>query len=99
MVNPRYGRGGRPYTRLLQWVKDNFDDCYRCGMPVDKSLPGTHPWGPSLEHKIPISRGGERLSKDNAALSHLRCNCAYRDGRAITVRVPPRPRYTPSRAW
>jgi hypothetical protein len=93
------GRTGRPYRRLRAWVIATYDDCYRCGRPVDKDLPGTHPWGPSLEHVVPLARGGDPASQDNAALSHLGCNAAYRDGRHITVRKAPLPRYTPSRAW
>lgn len=93
------GRGGRPYRRLVQWVKDTYDDCYRCGWPVDKSLPGSHRWGPTLDHAIPLNRGGHPLDKDNAKLSHLHCNCAFGDGRKVTQRRPPPVRYTPSRVW
>ena len=28
--------------------------CALCGQPVDTTLPGTHPAGPTIEHRIPI---------------------------------------------
>jgi 5-methylcytosine-specific restriction endonuclease McrA len=93
------GRTGRPYRRLRTRVIAEEDVCFRCGQPVDKSLPGTHRWGPSLEHKVPLSRGGDPLTRENVALSHLGCNAGYRDGRRITLREVPRRRYSPSRAW
>lgn len=99
----RVGLSGRPYVRLRAWVMATYSDCYRCGGPVDKTLPGRHPWGPSLEHKVPRSKGGDPLSRDNAALSHLHCNVAYRDGRRIRVRTTQSARtlgrYAPSRQW
>lgn len=50
-------------------------NCYRCGYPIDMTLPSSHPDGPSVEHTTPIAHGGD-LTPDleNAALSHLSCN-------------------------
>lgn len=93
------GRAGRPYRRLRTRVIAEEDVCFRCGQQVDKSLPGTHRWGPSLDHDPPLSRGGVPVSRDHAHLSHLGCNAGYRDGRRITLREVPKRRYSASRAW
>lgn len=45
--------------------------CQLCYAPVDLSLRG--PEGPSLDHIIPLSRGGEH-SYANVQLAHFRCN-------------------------
>lgn len=48
--------------------------CALCGLIVDKSLFGTkHPMGPSLDHVIPVSKGGKH-TLDNLQLAHISCN-------------------------
>ena len=100
------GHTGRPYRRLQQWVYARYDTCYRCGGYVDKSIALVNPrhrWAPSLEHIVPLAQGGDRLSKDNAALSHYGCNSTYGPGgrvpKVTTAGVRTRGRYQPSREW
>lgn len=47
--------------------------CGICGMSVDYNLRSPHPGAPSVDHIIPLSRGGDP-DWTNAQLSHLRCN-------------------------
>ena len=47
--------------------------CYVCGRRVDLSLSGSAKWGPTIEHRIPVSRGGTN-DPENLALSHRYCN-------------------------
>jgi 5-methylcytosine-specific restriction endonuclease McrA len=47
--------------------------CIVCGINIDTSLSHPHPMSVSLEHVIPLARGGEHSYK-NCAPSHLRCN-------------------------
>lgn len=47
--------------------------CQLCGGPVDRSKIFPHPDSPSLDHVVPISRGGEH-SRANAQCAHLSCN-------------------------
>lgn len=47
--------------------------CRLCGKKVNKSLRHPHPMAQSLDHVIPISRGGEH-SYANTQLVHLICN-------------------------
>jgi hypothetical protein len=92
------GHTGHAYRQLRDWVLATFDDCLRCYLPVDKTLPGTHPWGPTLDLVLPYARGGQ-LTRENSRLSHNRCNCGYRDGRRLRPLPTQRGRYAPSRAW
>jgi 5-methylcytosine-specific restriction endonuclease McrA len=47
--------------------------CGICSDPVDMSLAYPDPFSRSLDHIVPLSRGGEH-SYSNTQLSHLRCN-------------------------
>lgn len=49
------------------------DNCIVCKEPIDFSLSNRDPMMVSLEHVVPLSKGGTH-SYDNTALSHLRCN-------------------------
>ena len=49
--------------------------CGLCGLPVDDSLAWPHPQSPSLDHVIPLSKGGIH-DPSNVQLAHLRCNTA-----------------------
>jgi hypothetical protein len=48
--------------------------CGICGMPVDKSLKYPNPMSPTVDHIIPISRGGHPSDMDNLQLAHWICN-------------------------
>lgn len=77
--------------------------CWLCRRPVDKTLPGTHPYGPTADHEVPLSLGGPELLRDGAVLhlAHNRCNAS----RSNTVRRPARATHKPpavlrtSRTW
>lgn len=47
--------------------------CCLCEQPVDMSLSGLDPWGPTVDHAMPISLGGDDTI-DNVQLAHRRCN-------------------------
>jgi 5-methylcytosine-specific restriction endonuclease McrA len=56
-------------------------DAWRCGIcrrKVDSKLAYPHPLSPSLDHIVPLSKGGEH-TKANTRLAHLRCNVIRRD--------------------
>lgn len=54
--------------------RDNWK-CGLCGKPVNKRLKHPDPGSASLDHIIPLSRGGSH-TRDNVQLAHLRCNCS-----------------------
>jgi 5-methylcytosine-specific restriction endonuclease McrA len=47
--------------------------CHLCGKRVDPKLRWPDPWSQSVDHLIPIARGGTHEPR-NVALAHLRCN-------------------------
>ena len=52
--------------------------CIRCGYPVDMTLPGSHPDGPSADHEPPLAETGEIApSLDQAGIAHLSCNRSH----------------------
>lgn len=51
------------------------DDCHLCSLPIDYDLRWPDPMSPSIDHVIPLSRGGGHTLR-NCQMSHLRCNVA-----------------------
>lgn len=66
---------GLPYEKIekyeLFW-RDNWT-CGICGKEVDSTLGGNDPMGPTIDHIIPISKGGGH-TWDNVQLAHRTCN-------------------------
>lgn len=85
------GRTGHRWRQARALVLATQDTCAWCHRPVDKTLSGKHPWGPSVDHGTPLSKGGAELDPTNLALMHLRCNSQKKDGR--------RPKPKRSRDW
>lgn len=48
--------------------------CALCGKPVDKTLKWPHPLSKSVDHIIPVSKGGHPSDIQNLQLAHLCCN-------------------------
>ena len=48
--------------------------CGICGRPVDKTLAYPDPMSKTIDHIIPISKGGHPSDLDNLQLAHLICN-------------------------
>lgn len=48
--------------------------CGICGRPVnfDKKFPD--PWSATIDHIIPVTKGGDPASLENLQLAHLQCN-------------------------
>lgn len=64
------------YDRLRKIVIAEHDVCAICGMPVDKSLKFPNPLSASVDHIIPIAKGGHPAALENLQLTHLKCNQA-----------------------
>lgn len=56
-------------------IKAMHPPCAICGLPINYSLPYTSPWSFTLDHIIPISKGG-LTSEDNVQAAHRKCNRA-----------------------
>lgn len=63
---------GQPYT-MAELISRSGSRCHLCTKPVDASLSGMHPLGPTIDHILPLSAGGADCST-NVALAHRQCN-------------------------
>lgn len=75
--------------------------CCLCGEAMNLSVNGRHPDGPTLEHLLPVSRGGSGVDPANLSASHRRCNTSrgnrlISEFRAELEQRAPMPR---SRKW
>ena len=53
--------------------------CAICGKPVDFSYKYPHPLSPTVDHIIPVSKGGHPSDLANLQLAHRCCNRAKSD--------------------
>lgn len=73
----RYSRikaqtSGKRYDLAQIAFRDGWT-CHICGKPVDPSLNGRDPMGPTADHLVPVAHGGGS-EPSNVALAHRRCN-------------------------
>lgn len=54
------------------YERDNWT-CQLCGLPLDRGARAPDSMSPSIDHAIPLSRGGEH-SRANTQAAHLGCN-------------------------
>jgi len=66
--------------------------CAVCGLPVDLNHRGRDPDSRSVDHLVPVSKGGPMLDTSLWRVAHYRCNTARGN-------KTPRPKLRPSRAW
>ena len=50
------------------------DICGICGKPVDKTLKSPHPMSATVDHIIPLDKGGHPSDLSNLQLAHRCCN-------------------------
>ena len=68
------GKAKSTFEKARKIIYASQSVCGICGRPVnfDKRFPD--PWSPTLDHIIPISKGGDPASLNNLQLAHFRCN-------------------------
>lgn len=71
--NPRQANGHRR-RQLRARVLREEDDCWRCGLPVDKTLPPHLDGSPEIDEVIAFALGGDPLDRANVRLAHRLCN-------------------------
>ena len=64
--------------------------CGICGEPVDFHYKFPHPLSPTIDHIIPVAKGGHPSDIDNLQLAHFRCNRQKSDKLAKVVFVEDR---------
>lgn len=63
---------GEPFSAREVFDRDEWT-CRLCGEGIDKWRRFPDPWSASVDHIVPVSRGGAH-SLDNVQASHLSCN-------------------------
>jgi 5-methylcytosine-specific restriction endonuclease McrA len=69
-------RNGRPYRRLVTAVRAMRHPCWLCGHDIPSGLDPRDPLSFTLDHVVPLSKGGSLLDPANARSAHRRCNSA-----------------------
>lgn len=67
-------------------IKRDCGICQICGRKVNLAVSGRHPDGPTTDHIVPISRGGQHV-KENVQLAHNKCNASKRDRIGYQMRL------------
>lgn len=62
-------------VRLAEVAMRDRRRCHLCGSSVDLARVWPDPMSPSLDHLVPLTRGGPH-APENVRLAHLRCNVA-----------------------
>jgi 5-methylcytosine-specific restriction endonuclease McrA len=62
------------FDRAKKRILASESICAICGLPVDKTLKYPDPMSPSIDHIIPIDRGGHPSDISNLQLAHWKCN-------------------------
>lgn len=92
MVSRGRGRSGRPWRRVVAQVRATCTTCWLCGQPIDMSLPPNHRMSFTVDHVIPLSKGGDPLDLTNLRAAHR----AHNSARGARLERQPSKR---SRAW
>lgn len=69
-------RQGRPWRTLTAQLRANprWHHCAHCGGWIDVRLHRDDPWSWTLDHIVPLARGGHPTSLDNVQAMHRSCN-------------------------
>lgn len=71
--------GHRYREAKARFVREAEPWCGICGAEVDKGLAWPHPDSPSVDHIIPLAKGGSAMDTSTWQLAHLKCNRAKSD--------------------
>lgn len=70
----RYGPHRQAFERNKKRILATQNSCGICGKPIDMSLKYPDPLAPTVDHVIPINKGGHPSSIENLQLAHSTCN-------------------------
>ena len=70
----RDGSHKKAFVRNKKIIYATQSFCAICGRPVDFDIKPPNPLAPSVDHIIPIAKGGHPSDLANLQLAHLGCN-------------------------
>ena len=68
------GKFKSAYSKNRKRVLNESEVCALCGMPIDRTLKFPHPMSATVDHIIPIAKGGHPSDPSNLQAAHLVCN-------------------------
>lgn len=75
------------WVAIRKWYKENTPaggwTCHLCNEPIDPYASGRTRLGLSVDHIVPVSRGGALFDHANTAPAHMKCNSGKREGRTL----------------
>ncbi|WP_411742594.1 HNH endonuclease [Rhodococcus sp. IEGM 1318] len=79
------------WVAIRKWYKDNTPaggwTCHLCKEPINPNVSGRTRFGLSIDHIVPVSRGGALFDLANTAPAHGKCNSGKREGRNLVATV------------
>jgi 5-methylcytosine-specific restriction endonuclease McrA len=73
----KFSREFEKIDRDLVFERDAYE-CKLCSKPLDMTAKFPHPLSPTLDHSVPLNKGGHHLYV-NLQAAHFRCNTAKGD--------------------
>lgn len=70
----RIGTQRTAFEKNKKIILATRDTCGICGLPVDFGYKAPHPLSPTVDHIIPVSKGGHPSDMANLQLAHRWCN-------------------------
>lgn len=62
------------FRKAKKIIYASQSNCAICGRPVDFDKVFPDPWSATLDHIVPVSKGGAPADIENLQLAHLQCN-------------------------
>ena len=69
-----HGSAKSSYLKAKKIIFASQSVCGICGRPVDFDKKFPDPWSATIDHIIPVSKGGAPASLENMQLAHSFCN-------------------------
>lgn len=66
-------------AKMIKYAKANGAVCAICGKEIDTSLKYPNPFSLTIDHMIPINKGGHPSDTANLQYAHFRCNVTKGD--------------------
>lgn len=102
-TNPRYANGHRRRQLRARVLATEttcaWEHCEWPDQPIDLRLPSNHPLAAEVDEIIPVSLGGDPLSRRNTRLLHRICNQRRGNGTRTPRTVPPPTAFPTSDTW
>lgn len=70
----QHGWAEATYRKARKKIFATQSICAICGRPVNFDLRFPDPWSPTVDHIVPVSKGGNPADIANMQLAHLQCN-------------------------